>query len=325
MARPPPSGRHRVDDLVGGLPTSHCEGCNRDNHKREDCKFRTHPDFNERGQWNGSVADRALRRWQKDEKEIKLIWAKRADETILPRKLPDAANPTDDRDQRRRCDNDRRDRDVDRRDKGGRGGRGHVYWDKDKGTPCITSFITHLTCNSGRADINSTYRQCLVSMRNSTTYFTALTLFDTGAYTSFINKEVAKWLEQQQLGGAVAGAHHVKSSRHDVPTSEVGLAGAQLRSSIYGTVVFDLTFFNEVTKSDNILKNIEANVIDSCIEVIIGLPDIRSHRLVHRIPSYFDSPDPTYLVPPQGISQASTPPTIALLIRRDTSATSRAL
>jgi len=90
-------------------------------------------------------------------------------------------------------------------------------------------------------------------------------------------------LEQRQHGGAVAGAHHAKSSRHDVPTSKVGLAGTQLSSSIYDTVVFDLTFFirlNEVTKSDNILKSIEANVIDSCIEVIIGLPDIRSHRLV---------------------------------------------
>ena len=101
-------GRHRVDNPVGGLPISHFEGCNRDNHKREDCKFRTHPDFNERGQWNGSVADRAMRRWQKDEKEIKLIWAKRADGTILPQRLPDAANPatpprqddTDDRHQR---------------------------------------------------------------------------------------------------------------------------------------------------------------------------------------------------------------------------------
>ena len=74
--------------------------------------------------------------------------------------------------------------------------------------------------------------------------------------------------------------------------AEVGLAGTQMSSSIYGTVVFDLTFFNEVTRSDNILKSIEANVIDSCIEVIIGLPDIRSHRLVHRIPSYFDSEVP---------------------------------
>ena len=64
---------------------------------------------------------------------------------------------------------------------------------------------------------------------------------------------------------------------------------------MYGTVVFDLTFFNEVTKSDNILRGITANVIDSCIEVIIGLPDIRTHRLIHRIPSYFDTPDPSYL------------------------------
>ncbi len=29
--------------------------------------------------------------------------------------------------------------------------------------------------------------------------------------------------------------------------------------------------------------------------MIIGLPDIRSYRLVHRIPSYFDTPDPAYL------------------------------
>ena len=70
--------------------------------------------------------------------------------------------------------------------------------------------------------------------------------------------------------GTVAGAHLARSSRHDVPTSEVGLAGTQLSSTIYGTVVFDLTFFNEVTKSDNILKSIEANVIDSCIEVIFA-------------------------------------------------------
>ena len=110
-------------------------------------------------------------------------------------------------------------------------------------------------------------------------------LFDTGAYTSFVKREVAKWLELQQHGGSVAGAHLAQSSRHDVPTSEVGLAGTQLSNSIYGTVVFNLTLFNEVTKSDNLLKNIEANVIDSCIEVIIGMPDIRSQRLVHRIPS----------------------------------------
>jgi len=72
---------------------SDCQGCNRDNHKRKDCKFRTHPDFNERGQWDGCLADRALRHWQRDEEEIKLNWGKRADGTILPRSVPDAAVP----------------------------------------------------------------------------------------------------------------------------------------------------------------------------------------------------------------------------------------
>ena len=46
----------------------------------------------------------------------------------------------------------------------------------------------------------------------------------------------------------------------------------EVSGSIYDTVVFDLNLFNEVTKSDNILRNIRASVIDSCIEVIIGLP-----------------------------------------------------
>lgn len=36
----------------------------------------------------------------------------------------------------------------------------------------------------------------------------------------------------------------------------------------------DFTLFNEDTRSDHVLRNIKANVIDSCIEVIIGLPNI---------------------------------------------------
>jgi hypothetical protein len=113
-------------------------------------------------------------------------------------------------------------------------------------------------------------------MRSSTTYFTA--------YTSFVNREVAKWLEQQDDGEP---SH--KTSRHDTPTATMGLACTVLSCNIYSTVVFDLSFLNEVTKSDNILRGITANVIDSCIEVIIGLPDIRMHRLIHRVSSYFDT------------------------------------
>jgi hypothetical protein len=52
-----------------------------------------------------------------------------------------------------------------------------VKEDRGEGMPCLTCIITHLTYNSDGSDINSTYRQYLVSMRNSSTYFTALTLF----------------------------------------------------------------------------------------------------------------------------------------------------
>ena len=151
----------------------------------------------------------------------------------------------------------------------------------DKGTPCRTDAVTHLACNCGGSDANSTYRQCLVSTNNSDQSFTALTLFDTGAYTSFVNREVAKWLERQRLGGEVGGV----TSRH-----------RPWGWPVLNKVVL-YTLFNEVTKSDNLLRNIKASVIDSCIEVIIGLPDIRSYRLIHRIPSYFDTPDPSYLDP----------------------------
>ena len=176
---------------------------------------------------------------------------------------------------------------------------------RDKGTPCWTDVITHLSCNCGGTDINSTYRQCLVSTRPSTTFFTALTLFDTGAYTSFVNREVAKWLEQRQREGTAATVFSAYSSRFDIPTASVGLAGTQLSD---GTVVFDLTLFNEVTQSDDILTSIRASVIYSCIEVIIGLPDIRVHRLIHRIPFYFNTPEatrPLSLVRPNIIGPAT--------------------
>ena len=90
----------------------------------------------------------------------------------------------------------------------------------------------------------------------------ALDFFDTGAYTSFVNREVAKWLEQRQREGTTATVFSAHSSK-----------GTQFSSSIYGTVVFDITLFNEVTQSDDILTNIRAIVIDNCIEVIIGLLD----------------------------------------------------
>jgi hypothetical protein len=273
--------RHRKDESKTG-DKRRCHGCNRVDHDRDTCRMTDHPDFVTTGLWAGSATERAIRLWKRDESKIQLPWTRRADGTPLITPLvwqtqhttarpptPPRAYPPPDRDAGR----GRGGRDNDRRnDRRGRGGHGTVHFDtKDKGTP--------LSCNCGGTDINSTYRQCLVSTRPSTTFFTALTLFNTGAYTSFVNREVAKWLEQRQRADTLEAVFSAHSSKFDIPTASVGHAGTQLTSSINGTVVFDLTLFNEVTQSDDILTNIRASVIDSCIEVIIGLPE---------------SPDPNY-------------------------------
>lgn len=56
-------------------------------------RYRVHPDFNARGQWNRRKSDRAIRSWQKEEKEIKLTWGKRADGTHLPKRASESTCP----------------------------------------------------------------------------------------------------------------------------------------------------------------------------------------------------------------------------------------
>ena len=68
----------------------------------------------------------------------------------------------------------------------------------------------------------------------------------------------------------------------------VALAGTSLTSSTYGSVSFNLTFFDELSELNEMIVSIKTKVIDSCIEVIIGRPVIRSHHLTRKIPSYFD-------------------------------------
>ncbi len=77
-------------------------------------------------------------------------------------------------------------------------------------------------------------------------------------------------------------------------------------SPIYGSVVFNLTFFNEVTRSNETLYRLNANVIDSC-------PVIREHHLIQKVPHYFD--ETTSSRP--DLSQSVTPvtPSLAKLSR----------
>ena len=92
-------------------------------------------------------------------------------------------------------------------------------------------------------------------------------VFDTGAHASFVNREVAEWIGQQARPATRLGAK--KRGRHGDSNTSVSLAGTSLSSPILGSVTFELTFLNEVRQHDTI-KNIQAQVIDSCIESSAG-------------------------------------------------------
>ena len=95
--------------------------------------------------------------------------------------------------------------------------------------------------------------------------------------TSFVNRQVAAWIESQQSLQA-----HSKRKHSPAPLVAVSLAGTSQSSPIYGSVVFNLTFFNEVTRSNETLYHLHSNVIDSCIDIIVGRPVIREHHLIQK-------------------------------------------
>ena len=150
----------------------------------------------------------------------------------------------------------------------------------------VTPFLPTLCymCNCDDTDIDTMYRTCCITAGNSPTSLSVTTLFDTGANpTSFVNRQVAAWIESQQSPQA-----HGKRKHSPAPLAAVSLAGTSQSSPIYGSVVFNLTFFNEVTRSNETLYRLHANVIDSCIDIIVGRPVIREHHLIQKIPHYFD-------------------------------------
>ena len=66
------------------------------------------------------------------------------------------------------------------------------------------------------------------------------------------------------------------------------LAGTVQTTLVYGSVDFDLTFLNEVTRRHETIFAINAKIIDSCIDIIVSRPVIRAYHLIHKIPYYFD-------------------------------------
>jgi hypothetical protein len=110
---------------------------------------------------------------------------------------------------------------------------------------------------------------CIARVASQRATVPVTTLFDTGANpTSFVNKRVATWIEPQQSPQALGKRKH-----SPVPSAAASLAGTSHSSPIYGSVVFNLTFFNEVTRSNETLYRLHANVI-------VSRPAIREHHLI---------------------------------------------
>jgi len=123
---------------------------------------------------------------------------------------------------------------------------------------------------------------CCVSVRNSPSY-KAATLFDTGAHASFVNREVASWIEEH--GGTDRQVPQQQRGWQKASSTSVSLAGTSMSSPILGSVVFDL---NEVSRRHETITDIHTQVIDNCIAVIISRPLTRANHLVQKIPFYFD-------------------------------------
>ena len=90
-------------------------------------------------------------------------------------------------------------------DKHRRGNRGHG------GNTLPAYSLLHITCNCDDTDIDTMYCTCCITAGNSPTSLSVTTLFDTGANpTSFVNRQVAAWIESQQspqaqaLSGAIS-------------------------------------------------------------------------------------------------------------------------
>ena len=139
--------------------------------------------------------------------------------------------------------------------------------------------------------MESIFRECCISVGNDPSYQQFLVLFDTGAHpSSYVNREVAEWIQAQALtvGGDRQQGKRVRGA--DTPGS-IALAGTSMSCPTYGSVVFNLTFLNEVTGEPETLFALDAKIIDSCIDIIISRQVIRKFHLIKKIPHYFDEPN----------------------------------
>jgi hypothetical protein len=251
------------------------------NHKRRlqaEPQARTHPDFNKTGAWIGCSSYKKITE-QLDSSGMShphpmlrnnfragsstMVGRESSIDTRAAQASPGSSRygPSDSRTSTRDAT---RDNTRDNRMSGVR------FDPKDtKGIQPTMMSLAHISCDCDAQDIDTTFRMCCVTVNDSPSY-SAATLFDAGTHTSFVNREVAAWIVQQSKTSD--GVTQGKRKAPAILATSVSLAGTALSSPILGSVY--LTFFNEVSQSHETINNIHAQIIDSCIAVIISRPVI---------------------------------------------------
>jgi hypothetical protein len=239
---------------------NHCEGCGIPRHRRDQCQMSDHPDWNSRGLWIESGAFAVIKKRHEaageQDKHPKLKWNEFAKGgTITNAKFPDKHRMDRAGDRTVQADRSKADDAADKSriygvarkstpDEQGykvkeRGVQFNVPKDRDGrgGNNYLSSLLSKSSsnCDCDDADIDTTYRMCCVSVGNSPSY-EAATSFDTGAHASFVNREVASWIEEH--GGTDRQVPGQKRGWQEASSTTVPLAGTSMSSPILGSVVF---------------------------------------------------------------------------------------
>ena len=238
-----------------------CSGCGGWRHTANKCYLKEHPDFNKQGPWDKSAAYAKLKaKHPDDESKHHLDRRNRADGTPL-------AKP------------------IERPE-----GVSKYKGDKSRGTTVPTwtdAPTTSMVAAASAAADDTMYRTCVISTNASNCRIVKV-LFDTGSSPfNFVREEVAAWIEAEERK-LPSECHLSMEDRRQSTT--VNLAGSGDHTVVSSkTVVCNLLFFNEVKKSTELLPCLVARTIASSIDMIVGLPAIRKHDLVSKIPSHFTS------------------------------------
>ena len=115
----------------------------------------------------------------------------------------------------------------------------------------------------------------------ATNNITVETLLDTGALQgNYISPGIADWLK-----GNGASVHE--------GVFNVQLAVRDMTFCCTSQFSLNVTFLNENTRQTETLFDLNAKVLDSHFQLIIGRPTIIKHRLCRKLPSFFDPDDAT--------------------------------